>query len=75
MVHQKQLQNVEYFNCVGSKINDARCTREIKYSIDMAKAAFNRKKTLSNCKLDLNLRKYLERGLAWCCNWDTSESR
>jgi hypothetical protein len=38
--------------------NDARCTREIKSRIAMAKAAFN-KKTLFTSKLDLNVRKKL----------------
>jgi hypothetical protein len=57
---QKQLENTEYFNYFGSMItNDARCTREIKYRIDMAKAAFNRKNSLFNSKLELNLRKKL----------------
>jgi hypothetical protein len=37
--------------------NDARCTREIKSRIAMAKAAFNNKKTLLASKLDLNLSK------------------
>jgi hypothetical protein len=37
--------------------NDARCTREIKSMIAVAKVAFNRKKTLFTSKLDLNLRK------------------
>ena len=46
MIDQKQLENVEYFNCVSSVItNDARCTREIKARIAMAKAAFSRQKT------------------------------
>jgi hypothetical protein len=36
--------------------NDAKCTREIKYRIVKAKAAFN-KKILFTSKLDLNLRK------------------
>jgi hypothetical protein len=54
MIDQKQLENVEYFKYLGSMItNDARCTREIKYRIAMAKAAFN-KKTLFTSKLDLN---------------------
>jgi hypothetical protein len=58
MIYQK-LDNVEYVNCLGSVItNDARCTREIKYRIVMAKAAFN-KKTLFTNKLDLNLRNKL----------------
>jgi hypothetical protein len=47
MVDQKQLENVECFNYLGSMItNAARCTREIKSRIAKAKAAFNRKKTL-----------------------------
>jgi hypothetical protein len=38
MIDEKQLENVEYFNYMGSKItNDARRTREIKSSTDMAK--------------------------------------
>jgi hypothetical protein len=46
-IDQKQLENVEYFNYLGSMItNDARCTREIKYRIATAKAAFNKKKNL-----------------------------
>jgi hypothetical protein len=50
----------EYFNYLGSMItNDARCTREIKSMIAMAKAAFNKKKTLFTSKLGLNLRKKL----------------
>jgi hypothetical protein len=39
--------------------NDARCTREIKSRIAVAKVAFNKKKTLFTSKLDLNLRKKL----------------
>ena len=62
-MNQKQLENVEYFNYLGSMItNDARCTREIKSRIAMAKAAFNNKKTLFTSKLDLNLRKNLVNG-------------
>jgi hypothetical protein len=60
MIDQKQLENVEYFNYLGSMItNDARCTCEIKSRIAMAKAAFNKKKTLFTSKLTLNLRKKL----------------
>jgi hypothetical protein len=56
MVDQKQLENVEYFNYLGSMITkDAKCTCEIKSRIAMAKAAFNKKKTLFTSKLDLNL--------------------
>jgi hypothetical protein len=44
VIDQKQLENVECFKYLGSMItNDARCTREIKSRIDMAKAAFSRK--------------------------------
>jgi CRISPR/Cas system-associated exonuclease Cas4 (RecB family) len=43
MIDQKQLQNVEYFNYLGSMItNYAICKREIKSRIVMAKAAFNK---------------------------------
>jgi hypothetical protein len=60
MIDQKQLENVEYLNYLGSMItNDARCTHEIKTRIAMAKASFNKKKTLFTSKLDLNLRKKL----------------
>jgi hypothetical protein len=44
--------------------NDARCTREIKSRIAMAKAAFN-KKNLFTIKLELNLRKKLVKCYIW----------
>jgi hypothetical protein len=60
MIDQKQLENVEYLSYLGSMItNDARCTREIKSRIVMAKSSFNKKKTLFTSKLDLSLRKKL----------------
>jgi hypothetical protein len=47
-IDQKQLENVEYFVYLGSMItNDARFTCETKSRITMAKAALNKKKTLS----------------------------
>jgi len=46
MIDQKQPETVEYFSWVAMITNDVRCTQEIKFSIDMAKAAFNKKKTL-----------------------------
>ena len=47
MIDQKQLENVKYFKYLGSILtNDGRCTCEIKSRITMAKAAFNKKKTL-----------------------------
>jgi hypothetical protein len=45
--------------------NDARCTREIKSRIAMAKAAFNKKTTLFKSTLDLNLRKQLVKCYIW----------
>jgi hypothetical protein len=45
--------------------NDARCIREIKSRIAMAKAAFYKKKTLFTSKLDLNLRKKLVKCYIW----------
>jgi hypothetical protein len=45
MIDQKQLENVEYLNYLGSMItNDARCTCEIKSRIASKKAALNKKK-------------------------------
>jgi hypothetical protein len=66
MIDQKQLENVEYFNYLGSMItSDARCTCEIKSRIAMAKAAFNKKKNLFTSKLELNLRKKLVKCYIW----------
>jgi hypothetical protein len=45
--------------------NDARCTREIKSRIAMAKSALNKKKTLFTSTLDLNLRKKLVKCYIW----------
>jgi hypothetical protein len=61
-VDQTRLENVEYFNYMGSMItNDASCTCEIKSRIAMGKAAFNKKKArlFFTSRLDLNLRKKL----------------
>jgi hypothetical protein len=41
------------------------CTHEIKSRIALAKAAFNKKKTLFSSKLDLNLRKKLGKCYIW----------
>jgi hypothetical protein len=47
IIDQKQLENVEYFKYLDSILtNNGRCTCEIKCSIAMAKAAFNKKRTL-----------------------------
>ena len=66
MIDQKQLENAESFEYLGSMLtNDGRCTCEIKSRIAMAKAAFNKKKTLFTSKLDLNLRKELVKCYIW----------
>jgi hypothetical protein len=58
MIDQKQLENVESFKCLGSILtNEGICTCEIKCKIAMAKAAFNKKRTLFTSTLDLELRK------------------
>jgi hypothetical protein len=48
-----------------STVNDARCTREIKSRIAVARAAFDRKKTVFTSKLELNLRKKLVKCYIW----------
>ena len=46
--------------------NGARCIHDIKYRIVIEIAAFNEKKTLCTCKLDLNLRDKLV--ICYICN-------
>ena len=54
------VENVESFKYLGSILtNDGRCTCEIKCRIAMAKAAFNKKRTLFTSTMDLELRKKL----------------
>jgi hypothetical protein len=66
MTDQKLLGNGDYFNYLGSVItSDARCRREIKSTISMEIAAFNKNKTLITSKLDLNLRKKLVESYIW----------
>ena len=66
IIYQKQLENVECFKYLGNILtNDGRCMREIKSGIAMAKAAFNKKKTLFTSKLDLNLKKKLVKCYIW----------
>ena len=46
-IDQKQLENVKCFKYMGCMLtDDGRCTCEIKSTIAMAKAAFNKKKIL-----------------------------
>jgi hypothetical protein len=56
--------NVEYFNYLGSMIIDATCTCKIKSRTAVEKAAFNKKRILFTCVLDLNVRKKLGN----CCS-------
>jgi len=66
MINQKQLENVECFKYLGSRLtNDGRCMCEVISRIAMAKAAFNKKKNLFTRKLDLNLRKKLVNCYIW----------
>jgi hypothetical protein len=72
MIHKKQLENVEYFNYLGSMItNDARCTLEIKSRIAMAKAALKKKKTFRQ-QIGLTFKEesskvlHLEHSFVWC---------
>jgi hypothetical protein len=66
IIDQKQLENVESFKYLGSILtNDSRCTCEIKCRIAMAKAAFNKKRTLFTSTLDLELRKKLVKCYVW----------
>jgi hypothetical protein len=61
MINQKQLENVEYsyFSYLGVMItNGARCTRELKSRIFLAKAALNKKTSPANW--------ILECSFVWC---------
>jgi len=50
---------------VGNMINDASSTRKSKSRTAVAKTAFDKKKTVFTCKLDLIVRKKLQK----CYNW------
>jgi len=66
MMDQKQVENVESFKYLCSILkNDGRCTCEIKCRIAMAKAAFNKKRTLFTSTLYLELRKKLVKCYVW----------
>jgi len=66
MIDQKQLENVKYFKYLGSILaNDGRGTCEIKCRNSMAKAAFNKKRTLFTSTLDLKLRMKLVKCYIW----------
>jgi hypothetical protein len=60
IIDQKQLENVKSFKYLGSILtNDGRCTCKIKCRIAMAKATFNKDKTLFSFFLNLELSKKL----------------
>ena len=60
MIDKNTQRMWDFFKYLGSILtNDGRCTREIKCRIAMAKAAFNKKRTLFTSTLDLELRKKL----------------
>jgi hypothetical protein len=62
MTGQKQLGNVEYFNCLDSTVaSGAICTREIESKIALAK----QHSTKFASKLDLNVRKNLVKCYMW----------
>jgi len=66
MVDQKLLETVACFSCVGNLITiDARCTRDVKYSIAMAKTALSKKKALFTNRLDVYLRKKAVNCYVW----------
>ena len=66
MIHQKQLQNVEHLNYLGSIItNYSKCTHTLKSRTAMANAAFNWKKNVFTSKLYLNMRKKVVKCYIW----------
>jgi hypothetical protein len=69
VIDQKRLENVEYFNYLGSMIT--RCIREIKSKIIMTKAAFKMTKTFHQqnalkFKPELSNVLQLEHSFVWC---------
>jgi hypothetical protein len=63
MIYHKKQESVEYFKYFWSRItSDEGYTHELKSKVAMAKATFNKKKTLFASKLALNLRKNVEFG-------------
>jgi hypothetical protein len=64
MIDQKQLENVEYFNYLGSAMTNERGTLDIKSRFSMGRAAFNKKKAFHK-QMDLYLRKPLAKCYIW----------
>jgi hypothetical protein len=66
VIKQKPLENEGYFNCLGSVIaSGARCTREIKFRITMAIAAFSKKKNVFCRFITLKFKQESNE----CCVW------
>jgi len=66
MIDQKQLENVECFNNLGSKIpNDARCTCAFKSRTAMVKGILQEGRLFFIRKLDLNLRNKVVKSYIW----------
>jgi len=66
MIGQTQSQKLRILKYLSSLLEkDARCARETKSRIAIAKAVFNKKKTLFTSKLTLNLRKKLKKCYIW----------
>jgi hypothetical protein len=67
MIDQKQLDNVEYFNCLGTLItNRARYTSEVKPRICIAKAELNKRKILELKFMDKRLMKCFSSSIGLC---------
>jgi hypothetical protein len=66
MIDKKQLENVESFKYLGGMLTeDGSCTCEIKSRIAIEKDAFNKKRALFTCNMDLELRKKLIKCYIW----------
>jgi hypothetical protein len=66
MIDHEQLENLEYFNYLGRMIkSDERCTREFKFRIVIAKAAFSKKKVYFTSKLYAHIRKQVAKCYIW----------
>jgi hypothetical protein len=73
IIDQKQVENVEYFNYLGSMItSDARCTREIKSRIAMAKSSIQQEEEYFHQQTGLKYKEetskvlHLEHSFLWC---------
>ena len=63
---QKQLENVEYLNCLSSIItNDATCSREINPGLPWQEQRWTRRRLLSQVNLGLNLRNKIAKWCIW----------